>query len=88
VRALWAGKPFAWNIYPQDDGVHLDKLEAFLAWWQAPEALRRLYAAWNTPGQPWPGLAIDAWQEPARRARDRALALPDLTSSLLQAVRG
>lgn len=33
VRALWAGKPHIWHIYPQDDGVHADKLDAFLAHW-------------------------------------------------------
>lgn len=31
VRAQWAGRPFVWHIYPQEDGVHLEKLEAFLA---------------------------------------------------------
>ncbi|MEQ1533439.1 MAG: elongation factor P maturation arginine rhamnosyltransferase EarP [Sideroxydans sp.] len=35
VRAQWAAKPFIWHIYPQHDGVHLEKLEA----------LRRLYTA-------------------------------------------
>lgn len=35
VRAQWAGRPFIWHIYPQHDGVHLEKLEA----------LRRLYTA-------------------------------------------
>jgi uncharacterized repeat protein (TIGR03837 family) len=30
VRAQWAGKPFIWDIYPQDDGAHVKKLEAFL----------------------------------------------------------
>jgi uncharacterized repeat protein (TIGR03837 family) len=29
VRAQWAGKPFLWQIYPQDDGAHVAKLEAF-----------------------------------------------------------
>ncbi len=33
VRALWAGKPHIWHIYPQDDGVHADKLDAFLDHW-------------------------------------------------------
>lgn len=33
VRALWAGKPHIWHIYPQDDGVHADKLAAFLDHW-------------------------------------------------------
>ena len=31
VRAQWAGKPFAWQIYPQAEGAHWPKLEAFLA---------------------------------------------------------
>jgi len=30
VRALWAGKPFVWHIYPQHDDVHWVKLQAFL----------------------------------------------------------
>jgi uncharacterized repeat protein (TIGR03837 family) len=30
VRAQWAAKPFIWQIYPQDDGAHHLKLEAFL----------------------------------------------------------
>lgn len=29
VRAQWAGKPFLWQIYPQDDGAHAAKLAAF-----------------------------------------------------------
>ncbi|BBP01320.1 elongation factor P maturation arginine rhamnosyltransferase EarP [Sulfuriferula nivalis] len=31
VRAIWAGKPFVWHIYPQADNAHHDKLNAFLA---------------------------------------------------------
>lgn len=30
VRALLTEKPFLWNIYKQDDMLHMDKLEAFL----------------------------------------------------------
>lgn len=30
VRAIWAGRPFVWQIYPQHDGVHRVKLDAFL----------------------------------------------------------
>lgn len=33
VRALWAGRPHIWHIYPQDDGVHAGKLDAFLDRW-------------------------------------------------------
>ncbi|THU00624.1 elongation factor P maturation arginine rhamnosyltransferase EarP [Lampropedia puyangensis] len=32
VRALWAGQPFLWNIYPQEDNAHHAKLNAFLNW--------------------------------------------------------
>jgi uncharacterized repeat protein (TIGR03837 family) len=30
VRAQWAGKPFIWHIYPQDENLHHKKLGAFL----------------------------------------------------------
>ncbi len=30
VRAQWAGKPFIWHIYPQDENLHHVKLKAFL----------------------------------------------------------
>ena len=30
VRALWAGRPFLWHIYPQDDEAHIAKLDDFL----------------------------------------------------------
>ncbi len=50
VRALWAGRPFVWQAYPQDDGAHHDKLAAFLDWLQPPENLRRAHLAWNAGG--------------------------------------
>jgi uncharacterized repeat protein (TIGR03837 family) len=30
VRAIWAGKPFIWQPYFQDENVHIKKLDAFL----------------------------------------------------------
>ena len=30
LRAQWAGKPFIWHIYAQDEDAHLVKLDAFL----------------------------------------------------------
>ena len=50
VRALWAGLPFIWHIYPQDDNAHHAKLEAFLDWMQAPESLRQ-----GASGLEWDG---------------------------------
>jgi len=57
VRALWAGRPFVWQIYPQHDGVHQEKLAAFLDWLEAPTSLRQAHAVWNAPGQAAPPLA-------------------------------
>lgn len=54
VRAQWAGKPFVWQIYPQHDGVHMQKLQALLELYCAglepdsAHALRALWLAWNT----------------------------------------
>lgn len=87
VRALWAGKPFVWQIYPQHDDAHLAKLRAFLDWLQAPPSLRQFHAAWNedatgkTASGPLPDLA--AWQACARAARSRLLAQDDLSTRLL-----
>ena len=53
VRAQWAGKPFVWHIYPQEDTTHVDKLDAFLDRYvhglppAAAEAVRGLFHAWN-----------------------------------------
>ncbi len=35
VRAIWAGRPFVWQPYPQQEAAHLAKLEAFLARFEA-----------------------------------------------------
>lgn len=60
VRAQWAQQPFVWQIYPQADGAHWPKLDAFLAKFLAgsPEsaAMTAFWHAWN--GQ---GSAAAAW---------------------------
>ena len=53
VRAQWAAKPFIWHIYPQDDDVHMAKLEALLNIYlkdansDFKEALGKLWHKWN-----------------------------------------
>ena len=47
VRAMCAGKPFLWQIYPQHDGAHLPKLQAFLAETGAPPVVVQAHLAWN-----------------------------------------
>jgi uncharacterized repeat protein (TIGR03837 family) len=74
VRAQWAGKPFVWHIYPQRDGAHFAKLEAFLALYRTgldattAAALAAFWRAWNG------GTGMDvaaAWPDFAR-------ALPEI----------
>lgn len=87
VRALLAGKPFVWNIYPQHDGAHRAKLDAFLQWLQAPPSLAQFHAAWNGSGGALPAPDPSAWATTAEAARTRLLAQPDLVSQLLEFIR-
>jgi uncharacterized repeat protein (TIGR03837 family) len=87
VRALWAGKPLVWHIYPQSDGAHADKLNAFLDWLQAPPDLRLFHHIWNgLSTQALPALHLPQWQAVALAARQRLLAQPDLVTQLLALV--
>lgn len=53
VRAQWAGKSFIWQIYPQHDAAHLEKLAALQVRYvdglpeEAASAVRDLWLAWN-----------------------------------------
>jgi uncharacterized repeat protein (TIGR03837 family) len=84
VRALWAGKPFVWQIYPQDDGAHRAKLDAFLDWFGAPASLRDFHHAWNGFATHLPPVDIAGWQAAALAARDRLLRQEDLTTQLIR----
>ena len=47
VRAVWAGKPLIWQIYPQTEGTHLIKLEAWLKMSSLPTDIQDLMRNWN-----------------------------------------
>lgn len=53
IRAHWAGKPFIWQIYRQEEQAHLVKLQAFLDKYlqHAPAeqkaSIEKLHMAWN-----------------------------------------
>jgi uncharacterized repeat protein (TIGR03837 family) len=91
VRALWAGQPFIWNIYPQDDDAHHAKLDAFLNMLGADTSLRHLHRQWNglegtdcsTISLPEP---LDAWRRIATEARTRLLKMDDLVTQLIHFV--
>ena len=93
VRAQWAGKPFIWQIYPQHDEVHWQKLQAFLDIYSAPlsaaarQAVQGLWQAWNGRGEAgadWCAFA-GARGELDLRAKDwvRELAQNNLALNLL-----
>lgn len=91
VRALWAGQPFVWHIYPQQDGAHFAKLEALLDEVGAPPSLRLFHHIWNArlsydECQLNVDSALAAWAACTRHTRERLLVQPDLTTQLLQFV--
>lgn len=84
VRAVWAGKPFVWHIYQQDDNAHHAKLHAFLDWLHAPASLRTFHDAWNGVSPiNLPALDLDSWQEAVTSARQQLLQQDDLVTQLL-----
>lgn len=95
VRAQWAGRPLLWHIYRQDEDIHLDKLDAFLALYTAAlspaasAALIALWQAWNTDGdmaQAWKML-LEHWPEVNQHAQTWCLEQglqADLATALVQ----
>ncbi|BDI06109.1 hypothetical protein CATMQ487_30790 [Sphaerotilus microaerophilus] len=97
VRALWAGRPFLWQLYVQADGAHLAKLDAFLRRYLegAPAdlatTLRRAFRAWNDASDAaatpcWSACWTEWRQAWTAWAKDRAghfAAQPDLVTQLL-----
>ena len=94
VRALWAAKPFVWQIYPQHDAVHIQKLSAMMARYceglpgDAEQALRGMWEAWNGTTGELPAIWNDfhAHQSMLRQHADywaRRLAANNLVLNLL-----
>jgi uncharacterized repeat protein (TIGR03837 family) len=90
VRAQLAGRPFVWQIYPQDDGAHAVKLNAFhdLFLADAPgevaQAVRTLSATWNgLTAAPLQLPTAHPWQTLCANWQARLRAQPDLATQLL-----
>ncbi len=89
VRAMWAGAPFVWQFYPQADGAHFAKLEAFLALflhgaapaWAAD--CRAFWRAWNGAGALPARPETSAWRARTLTWRNALAAQGDLCSQLL-----
>lgn len=97
VRAQWAGKPFIWHIYPQDENLHHVKLRAFLQRYASGiDSLVEFSLAWNGAregqddwAQLWQALETDM-PRLARRAdewRLEMLAHGDLAHNMLNFAR-
>jgi hypothetical protein len=96
VQAIWAGRPWLWHIYPQDDGAHRAKLDAMLQRLLAADpalaagplgrALPQLAHAWNGLGATWPGLPTgelwDDWGRLCSAWRAQLAAQTDLATQL------
>lgn len=94
VRAIWAGKPFIWQPYQQEEAAHLPKLNAFLAqhYQTMPitqrEVLDAMHLAWLDTAfeatvwqryiSSWPTIALGTQQ-----ASQTLYQQPDLASKLV-----
>ena len=96
VRALWAGAPFVWQLYPQRDGAHRRKLQAFLERWERdlssalPAGVAAVFDWWNSAaGTPAPdGPPLGPWGDAVRAWREQLTRQSDLTSQLIAFVAG
>lgn len=94
LRAQWAGRPFVWQIYRQEEDAHLVKLAAFMERYlaglaqPAAQALRDLNAAWNGAASSlsW-SVVRHAWPEIERHHQGwvgQLCSHGDLASTLLR----
>jgi uncharacterized repeat protein (TIGR03837 family) len=88
VRAIWAGKPLVWHIYPQHDAAHHEKLSAFLNMLDADPSARQFHALWNgmAPSDADvvnPLIHLKTWTETVQAARSRLRGMDDLTTQLV-----
>lgn len=97
LRAQWAARPFIWHIYQQENDIHLEKLQAFMARYalglgvEARQALLDLHLAYDRGETEQ---MADRWQQWcrhdaeylswARRWPEQVLSGGDLASRLVQ----
>ncbi|MBO3274627.1 elongation factor P maturation arginine rhamnosyltransferase EarP [Pseudomonas schmalbachii] len=94
VRAQWAGRPFIWQIYQQEEEAHLEKLDAFLALYtermpaELKPALEACWGAWNARGdmgEAWKRLEVlvPQWEKQAMQWSDELAEKTDLAAGLV-----
>lgn len=92
VRAIWAGKPFVWQPYFQQEEAHVAKLHAFLtmyyAQFEAKNCVESLHMAWTKGEFDRHAWSIFSTQWTAMRAHAQSTAYrlsvqPDLVTQLV-----
>ncbi len=90
VRAIWAGRPFVWQIYPQSDGAHWHKLAAFLDALSAPSVVRDWHDFWNAEhpriAPAWRPQDWSIWQAWALQTQAQLRTQTDLARQLVDFV--
>jgi uncharacterized repeat protein (TIGR03837 family) len=100
VRAQWAAKPFVWQPYRQPDTAHRDKLDAFLARYEAglPAHTRQAVEAfWRAFNEADAMAIVGSWRpyrselaalrRHGRAWADTLAALPELGAALVEFAR-
>ncbi len=86
VRAHWAAKPMLWQIYPQHDGAHVAKLQAWLDQCAQVDNLparleiSQAHRVWN--GLHAGPLVLGDWRATMRAMRERLVQQDDLCTQL------
>lgn len=101
IRAQWAGRPFVWHIYPQQEDAHLVKLDAFLKCYlsactkENASLVKRFWYSWNNADEKeinresWIQLR-EIWQELNQHGHDWSKKLstfPDLAANLVRFIK-
>ncbi len=95
IRAQWAAKPLVWQIYPQTENLHLQKLDAFIAAFGKVDAghtlsirtMAAFWHAWNGDGTlDWPAFssALPAMRQHTQIWTNHLAAHTDLATNLVQ----
>lgn len=93
VRALWAAKPFIWQPYEQEEGLHTKKLQALLDRSPMNQAVQTLMHTWsNCDSQQFTDQYLSCmqapmwhrWREEALQWHNTLLQQKDLCTHLLE----
>lgn len=97
VRAHWAGRPFVWQLYPQQARAHQSKLDAFLDIFlrdlddDNAQRMQSFWQWWNADspatGVPdWPAICADLprWEDHARQWARKVATAGELSRSIVE----